>query len=382
MNNRMSALYSGLGSFVQPRRMQEGGQALTDLQRNVLAEQGLTPAEAQGAVRMIIAGQGNMLSPKFKELSGTGYWRRVGQAFNMVDASGAPITLGGSTAVAGGRTYTPAGEQYLQMLENKAAAEQNYTYGSAPPASTSPPADAPPAETAPPAEYQRFNVMNAFAAGADPINFSGSFESNFGARPVNPGQDSPNYGFYQIDVANWDLAQNTWNSMNPEQRAGITDFNGTPVNNFVLGFTQQSTQRVPSGAAQQDPGNPVGNPASGTTQGSNTLPTAGTVVGDLFPERVLPTMDMVRQQSLEGPMLSGNFLDTRQNPQVYQLPTQGYESQRQDPFGINVKQTTRPLNIPERIIPAAPQPQPAPGTDGNEVGTDDPRPDAGGGVTN
>ena len=88
----------------------------------------------------------------------------------------------------------------------------------------------------------------------------------------------------------------------------------------------------------------------------------------------MPTMDMVRVQSLEGPMLSGNFLDTRQNPQVYQLPTQGYASQRQDPFGVNVKQTTRPLNIPERIIPAPPQ-QPLP----QEVGMADPTQ---GGVTN
>ncbi|OUT48642.1 MAG: hypothetical protein CBB68_13190, partial [Rhodospirillaceae bacterium TMED8] len=83
MNNRMSDLYSGLGSFVQPRRMQEGGQALTDLQKNVLAEQGLTPAEAQNAVRMIIAGQSNMLAPNLKGLLNTGYFRRVGEAFNM-----------------------------------------------------------------------------------------------------------------------------------------------------------------------------------------------------------------------------------------------------------------------------------------------------------
>jgi len=93
-------------------------------------------------------------------------------------------------------------------------------------------------------------------------------------------------------------------------------------------------------------------------------------VGDLFPdptERVMPTMDMVRQQSLEGPMLSGA-------PPVYQLPTQGTMAQRQDPFGVSVKQTTRPLNIPERIIPAPPR-KPLP----EETGMADPTQ---GGVTN
>jgi hypothetical protein len=376
MNNRMSDLYSGLGSFVQPRRMQEGGQALTDLQRNVLAEQGLTPAEAQNAVRMIIAGQGDMLSPEFKELSGTGYWRRVGQAFNMVDASGAPITLSGSTAVAGGRTYRPSGEQYEQMLANKAAAEQNYTYSDAPPAGTSPPADAPPADT-PPAGYQRFNLLPAFSAGAPPINFSSSFENVFGPPPVNPGQGSPDYGFYQIDVRNYELAQNTWNSMSPEQRAGTTEYGGTPVNNFVVAYGQglsgragETNQAVTGGTSG------VGTNTTGNT--GSSIPIKDQVVGDLFPDptaRVIPTLDMVRQQSLEGPMLSGRFLDTRQNPQVYQLPTQGYGSQQQDPFGINVRQTTRPLKIPERIIPAPPQPQPSP----EETGMADPTQ---GGVTN
>ena len=113
-----------------------------------------------------------------------------------------------------------------------------------------------------------------------------------------------------------------------------------------------------------------GAPGSGTMPGSNTLPAASDVVGDLFPdptERVIPTMDMVRAQSLEGPMLSGA-------PPVYQLPTQGTMAQRQDPFGVSVKQTTRPLNIPERIIPAPPQ-QPPP----QEVGMADPTQ---GGVTN
>jgi len=355
MNNRMSALYSGLGSFVQPRRMQEGGQALTDLQKNVLAEYGFTPEEAQNAVRMIIAGQGNMLAPKFKELSGTGYFRRVGEAFNMVDAAGNPITLGGSTAVAGidfpGQTieYGPSAEQLAQMQALKEAAEQNYTFGTPPPADT-PPADTPPADTTPPpgeapppAGYQRFNLLSYFAPDAGPINFSGSFGDVFGPPPVNPGQDSADYGFFQIDTKNYNRAQNVWNSMSPAQRAATTDANGTPVNNFMIRYGQDVGSDAVSGMP--------GASGVGTTQGSNTLPDAGTVVGDLFPDpgkRVIPTMDMVRQQSLEGPMLSGA-------PPVYQLPTQGTMAQRQDPFGKNVKQTTRPLDIPERIIPALPE---------------------------
>ncbi len=360
MNNRMSALYSGLGSFVQPRRMQEGGQALTDLQKNVLAEYGFTPEEAQNAVRMIIAGQGNMLAPKFKELSGTGYFRRVGEAFNMVDAAGNPITLGGSTAVAGidfpGQTieYGPSAEQLAQMQALKEAAEQNYTFGTPPPADTppadTPPADTPPADTTPPpgeapppAGYQRFNLLSYFAPDAGPINFSGSFGDVFGPPPVNPGQDSADYGFFQIDTKNYNRAQNVWNSMSPAQRAATTDANGTPVNNFMIRYGQDVGSDAVSGMP--------GASGVGTTQGSNTLPDAGTVVGDLFPDpgkRVIPTMDMVRQQSLEGPMLSGA-------PPVYQLPTQGTMAQRQDPFGKNVKQTTRPLDIPERIIPALPE---------------------------
>lgn len=353
MNNRMSDLYSGLGSFVQPRRMQEGGQALTDLQKNVLAEYGFTPEEAQNAVRMIIAGQGDMLAPKFKELSGTGYFRRVGEAFNMVDAAGNPITLGGSTAVAGidfpGQTieYGPSAEQLAQMEALRDAAAQNYTFGTPPPADTppadSPPADTPPADTAPPAGYQRFNLMSYFGQDAAPINFSSSFENVFGPPPVNPGQDSPDFGFFQIDTKNYDRARNVWNSMSPSQRAATTDADGTPVNNFIIRYGQD----VGSDAVSGFPGAPGG----GTTQGSNTLPDAGTVVGDLFPDpgkRVIPTMDMVRQQSLEGPMLSGA-------PPVYQLPTQGTMAQRQDPFARNVKQTTRPLDIPERIIPALPE---------------------------
>ena len=385
MNNRMSALYSGLGSFVQPRRMQEGGQALTDLQKNVLAEYGFTPEEAQNAVRMIIAGQADQLAPKFQELRNTGYFRRVGEAFNMVDAAGNPITLGGSTAVAGidfpGQTieYGPSAEQLARMQALKEAAEQNYTFGTPPPADTppadSPPADTPPADTAPPAGYQRFNLMSYFGQDAAPINFSSSFENVFGPPPVNPGQDSPDFGLFAIDTQNYNMAKNTWNSMSPQQRTGTTDANGVPVNNFIMQYGQTLGQNTMPGSVGADPFNPVGNPIPGTTQGSNNLPAASDVVGDLFPdpsERVMPTMDMVRQQSLEGPMLSGKFSDTRQNPQVYQLPTQGYASQRQDPFGVNVKQTTRPLNIPERIIPAPP---PLP----EETGMADPTQ---GGVTN
>jgi len=391
MNNRMSDLYSGLGSFVQPRRMQEGGQALTDLQKNVLAEYGFTPEEAQNAVRMIIDGQADQLAPKFQELRNTGYFRRVGEAFNMVDAAGNPITLGGRTAVAGidfpGQTieYGPSAEQLAQMEALRDAAAQNYTFGTPPPADTppadSPPAEAPPAEAppadTPPAGYQRFNLLPAFSAGAPPINFSSSFENVFGPPPVNPGQGSPDYGFYQIDVRNYELAQNTWNSMSPEQRAGTTEYGGTPVNNFVVAYGQglsgragETNQAVTGGTSG------VGTNTTGNT--GSSIPIKDQVVGDLFPDptaRVIPTMDMVRQQSLEGPMLSGRFQDTRQNPQVYQLPTQGYGSQQQDPFGINVRQTTRPLKIPERIIPAPPQPQPSP----EETGMADPTQ---GGVTN
>ena len=139
--------------------------------------------------------------------------------------------------------------------------------------------------------------------------------------------------------------------MSPEQRAGTTDANGVPVNNFFLRYNQTLGENALPGGIGGDPFNPVGSPIPGTTLGSNRLPAASDVVGDLFPdpsERVMPTMDMVRQQSLEGPMLSGA-------PPVYQLPTQGTMAQRQDPFGKNVKQTTRLLDIPERIIPAPPQ---------------------------
>ena len=219
--------------------------------------------------------------------------------------------------------------------------------------------------------------MSYFGPDAAPIDFSSSFENVFGPPPVNPGQDSPDFGLFTIDTQNYNMAKNTWNSMSPEQRAGTTDANGVPVNNFIMQYGQTLGQNYMPGNVTADPFNPVGDPIPGTTLGSNNLPAASDVVGDLFPdpsERVMPTMDMVRVQSLEGPMLSGNFLDTRQNPQVYQLPTQGYASQRQDPFGVNVKQTTRPLNIPERIIPAPPQ-QPLP----QEVGMADPTQ---GGVTN
>ena len=358
MNNRMSDLYSGLGSFVQPRRMQEGGQALTDLQKNVLAEQGLTPAEAQNAVRMIIAGQSNMLAPNLKGLLNTGYFRRVGEAFNMVDASGQPITLGGATAVAGidfpGQTieYGPSAEQLAQMEALRDAAAQNYTFGTPPPADNppadSPPADAPPADTpaadTPATGYTGFNVFEP-PGGRDNISYKLSFEKNYGPAPVTPGAgaSATELGRFNIDTANYNRARNLWNSMRPADRA----------KNFFTAYGKAAADD----AARAMAGYP-GTTSPGTTQGSNTLPAASNVVGDLFPdptERVMPTMDMVRQQSLEGPMLSGNFLDTRQNPQVYQLPTQGYASQRQDPFGVNVKQTTRPLNIPERIIPDPPR---------------------------
>ena len=377
MNNRMSDLYSGLGSFVQPRRMQEGGQALTDLQKNVLAEQGLTPAEAQNAVRMIIAGQSNMLAPNLKGLLNTGYFRRVGEAFNMTDAAGQPITLGGATAVTGidfpGQTvqYAPSAEQLAQMRALQEAAQQNYTFGTPPPADTSPadtpPADTPPADTpaadTPATGYTGFNVFEP-PGGRDNISYKLSFEKNYGPAPVTPGAgaSATELGRFNIDTANYNRARNLWNSMSPANRA--KDF-----------FTAYG-KAAADDAARAMAGYP-GTTSPGTMQGSNTLPAASNVVGDLFPdptERVMPTMDMVRQQSLEGPMLSGNFLDTRQNPQVYQLPTQGYASQRQDPFGVNVKQTTRPLNIPERIIPAPPR-KPLP----EETGMADPTQ---GGVTN
>ena len=370
MNNRMSDLYSGLGSFVQPRRMQEGGQALTDLQKNVLAEQGLTPAEAQNAVRMIIAGQSNMLAPNLKGLLNTGYFRRVGEAFNMVDASGQPITLGGATAVAGidfpGQTieYGPSAEQLAQMEALRDAAAQNYTFGTPPPADTpaadSPPADAPPADTpaadTPATGYTGFNVFEP-PGGRDNISYKLSFEKNYGPAPVTPGAgaSATELGRFNIDTANYNRARNLWNSMSPANRA--KDF-----------FTAYG-KAAADDAARAMAGYP-GTTSPGTMQGSNTLPAASNVVGDLFPdptERVMPTMDMVRQQSLEGPMLSGA-------PPVYQLPTQGTMAQRQDPFARNVKQTTRPLNIPERIIPAPPR-KPLP----EETGMADPTQ---GGVTN
>ena len=361
----MTGLYSGLGSFVRPQRMQQGGQALTDLQMNVLAEQGLTPAEAQNAVRMIIAGQSNMLPDNLKGLLNTGYFRRVGEAFNMVDAAGQPITLGGATAVTGvdfpGQTvqYRPSAEQLAQMQALRDAAAQNYTFGTPPPADTQPPADtSPPAADTPPSqqpatEYTGFNVFEPFG-GRDNIKYKLSFEKNYGPPPVTPGAgaSATELGRYKLDIANYNMARNLWNRMRPADRA----------KNFFTAYGQEVAQQAMQGFP--------GAPSPGTMPGSNTLPAASDVVGDLFPdptERVIPTMDMVRAQSLEGPMLSGA-------PPVYQLPTRGTMAQRQDPFGEKVKQTTRPLNIPERIIPAPPQ-QPQP----QEVGMADPTQ---GGVTN
>jgi len=64
------------------------------------------------------------LDPRFKDLIGTGYYRRIGEAFGLTDAAGNPVTLGGTTTVAGGRQNTPGEEQLAQFQGNQTPYER------------------------------------------------------------------------------------------------------------------------------------------------------------------------------------------------------------------------------------------------------------------
>ena len=110
---------------------------LTDAQRNILAEQGFTEQEATDAFNAIIQDQAGTLDPRFADLIGTGYYRRIGEAFGLKDAAGNPVTLGGTTTVAGGRQNTPTVKKLAEMLQNIPQAGA--------------PEESPPADAAPPA---------------------------------------------------------------------------------------------------------------------------------------------------------------------------------------------------------------------------------------
>ena len=97
---------------------------LTNLQRTILAEQGFTEQEARDAFNAIIQDQEGTLDPRFKDLIGTGYYRRIGEAFGLTDAAGNPVTLGGTTTVAGGRQNTPGEEQLAQFQGNQTPYER------------------------------------------------------------------------------------------------------------------------------------------------------------------------------------------------------------------------------------------------------------------
>lgn len=97
---------------------------LTDAQRNILAEQGFTEQEARDAFDAIIQNRESTLDPRFRDLIGTGYYRRIGEAFGLKDALGNPVTLGGETAVQGidfpGQIITrkPSEDQLAQFQQN------------------------------------------------------------------------------------------------------------------------------------------------------------------------------------------------------------------------------------------------------------------------
>jgi hypothetical protein len=97
---------------------------LTDAQRNILAEQGFTEQEARDAFDAIIQNRASTLDPRFRDLIGTGYYRRIGEAFGLKDALGNPVTLGGETAVQGidfpGQIITrkPSEDQLAQFQQN------------------------------------------------------------------------------------------------------------------------------------------------------------------------------------------------------------------------------------------------------------------------
>ena len=127
---------------------------LTDAQRNILAEQGFTEQEARDAFDAIIQNRESTLDPRFRDLIGTGYYRRIGEAFGLKDALGNPVTLGGETAVQGidfpGQIITrkPSEDQLAQFQQNipqTGAPEESPPADAAPPAGESaapPPADA------------------------------------------------------------------------------------------------------------------------------------------------------------------------------------------------------------------------------------------------
>jgi hypothetical protein len=97
---------------------------LTDAQRNILAEQGFTEQEARDAFDAIIQNRESTLDPRFRDLIGTGYYRRIGEALGLKDALGNPVTLGGETAVQGidfpGQIITrkPSEDQLAQFQQN------------------------------------------------------------------------------------------------------------------------------------------------------------------------------------------------------------------------------------------------------------------------
>ena len=97
---------------------------LTDAQTNILAEQGFTEQEARDAFDAIIQNRASTLDPRFRDLIGTGYYRRIGEAFGLKDALGNPVTLGGETAVQGidfpGQIITrkPSEDQLAQFQQN------------------------------------------------------------------------------------------------------------------------------------------------------------------------------------------------------------------------------------------------------------------------
>jgi len=103
---------------------------LTNLQRNILAEQGFTEQEAKDAFNAIIQNRESTLDPRFRDLIGTGYYRRIGEAFGLKDALGNPVTLGGETAVQGidfpGQIITrkPSEDQLAQFQGNQTPYER------------------------------------------------------------------------------------------------------------------------------------------------------------------------------------------------------------------------------------------------------------------
>lgn len=97
---------------------------LTNLQKTILAEQGFTEQEARDAFDAIIQDQAGTLDPRFADLIGTGYYRRIGEAFGLKDAAGNPVTLGGTTTVAGGRQNTPGEERLAQFQGNQTPYER------------------------------------------------------------------------------------------------------------------------------------------------------------------------------------------------------------------------------------------------------------------